>query len=281
MRAGAVLCVALLAAAPASAHAAGSAEVAALQVALRGRRPVRADDRRVGRARHARGRAPLPGPQRPDGRRGGGCRRPGRARAARRAVVRKPHAQPRRRRAGTWRRSSSGSPGTAFRRAPSTAASAATWRRRCGASRRIREWRRTARPGPQTLRLLRGAIPRSPIWLKDPVARRVSATASGRAGTASTPASTTRPQRARSSRLPGRGQVVFAGWDTSGYGNTVVIEHPLGVRSLYAHLSRIGVNRGTAVVGGLDGGPRRLHGRRRPARTCTSRCACAARRSTR
>ena len=48
----------------------------------------------------------------------------------------------------------------------------------------------------------------------------------------------------------GRGQVVFAGWDTTGYGNLVVIEHPLGVRSMYAHLSRIGVNRGSAVVAG-------------------------------
>ena len=44
--------------------------------------------------------------------------------------------------------------------------------------------------------------------------------------------------------------MVFAGWDSSGYGNTVVVEHPLGVRSLYAHLSRIGVSRGTAVVAG-------------------------------
>ena len=44
--------------------------------------------------------------------------------------------------------------------------------------------------------------------------------------------------------------MVFAGWDTSGYGNLVVIEHPLGVRSMYAHLSRIGVSRGTAVVAG-------------------------------
>jgi murein DD-endopeptidase MepM/ murein hydrolase activator NlpD len=48
----------------------------------------------------------------------------------------------------------------------------------------------------------------------------------------------------------GRGTVAFAGWDSGGYGNTVVIEHPLGVRSLYAHLSRIGVNRETSVSAG-------------------------------
>ena len=44
----------------------------------------------------------------------------------------------------------------------------------------------------------------------------------------------------------GRGRVVFAGWDAGGYGNLVVIEHPLGVRSMYAHLSRIGVEPGHA-----------------------------------
>jgi murein DD-endopeptidase MepM/ murein hydrolase activator NlpD len=48
----------------------------------------------------------------------------------------------------------------------------------------------------------------------------------------------------------GRGTVVFAGWDTGGYGNTVIVEHPLEVRSLYAHLSRIGVNKGSAVSAG-------------------------------
>jgi murein DD-endopeptidase MepM/ murein hydrolase activator NlpD len=43
---------------------------------------------------------------------------------------------------------------------------------------------------------------------------------------------------------------VFAGWDAGGYGNTVVIEHPRGVRSMYAHLSRIAVRRGAWVLAG-------------------------------
>ena len=44
------------------------------------------------------------------------------------------------------------------------------------------------------------------------------------------------------STAPGR--VVFAGWN-GGYGNTVMVQHPDGSRSLYAHLSRINVRPGT------------------------------------
>lgn len=44
------------------------------------------------------------------------------------------------------------------------------------------------------------------------------------------------------STAPGR--VVFAGWN-GGYGNTVIVQHPNGTRSLYAHLSRINVRPGT------------------------------------
>ena len=103
--------------------------------------------------------------------------------------------------------------------------------------------------GPRTLRLLRAAIPRSPIWLKQPVARNIGDRFGPRGNRFHTgldyPAATGTLVTAA-----GRGEVVFAGWDTGGYGNTVVIEHPLGVRSLYAHLSRIGVNKGGAVSAG-------------------------------
>lgn len=44
------------------------------------------------------------------------------------------------------------------------------------------------------------------------------------------------------SAAPGR--VVFAG-RSGGYGNTVIIQHPDGSRTLYAHLSRINVRSGT------------------------------------
>jgi peptidoglycan hydrolase-like protein with peptidoglycan-binding domain len=48
----------------------------------------------------------------------------------------------------------------------------------------------------------------------------------------------------------GRGCVEFAGYDSGGYGNLVVIRHRLGVTSWYAHLSRITVALGECVVAG-------------------------------
>jgi murein DD-endopeptidase MepM/ murein hydrolase activator NlpD len=48
----------------------------------------------------------------------------------------------------------------------------------------------------------------------------------------------------------GRGVVAFAGWNDGGYGNLVVVRHRLGFESWYAHLSRIAVSVGQAVVGG-------------------------------
>ena len=48
----------------------------------------------------------------------------------------------------------------------------------------------------------------------------------------------------------GRGCVTFAGWDPGGYGNLVIIGHRIGMSTYYAHLSSIGVSRGTCVVAG-------------------------------
>jgi murein DD-endopeptidase MepM/ murein hydrolase activator NlpD len=44
--------------------------------------------------------------------------------------------------------------------------------------------------------------------------------------------------------------VSFAGFNTGGYGNLVVITHRLGYESWYAHQSRIAVSVGQSVVGG-------------------------------
>ena len=48
-----------------------------------------------------------------------------------------------------------------------------------------------------------------------------------------------------------RGTVVFANY-LGIYGNTVVLDHGLGVQSLYAHLSTIGVNIGDEVTLGQE-----------------------------
>jgi len=50
------------------------------------------------------------------------------------------------------------------------------------------------------------------------------------------------------------GVVVVAGWSNSGYGYHIVIDHGNGLQTLYAHLSRIFVKRGTVVAkGGVIG----------------------------
>jgi murein DD-endopeptidase MepM/ murein hydrolase activator NlpD len=47
----------------------------------------------------------------------------------------------------------------------------------------------------------------------------------------------------------GRGTVVSAGWNSGGYGNLVVIRHRLGFESWYAHLSSVSVSAGQGVSG--------------------------------
>jgi peptidoglycan hydrolase-like protein with peptidoglycan-binding domain len=48
----------------------------------------------------------------------------------------------------------------------------------------------------------------------------------------------------------GRGSVVFAGTNTGGYGNLVVVRHRLGFETWYAHLSVIAASVGQYVAGG-------------------------------
>ena len=48
----------------------------------------------------------------------------------------------------------------------------------------------------------------------------------------------------------GRGVVSFAGYNSGGYGNLVVIDHRQGFQSWYAHLSTVTSWRGEVVTGG-------------------------------
>jgi murein DD-endopeptidase MepM/ murein hydrolase activator NlpD len=48
----------------------------------------------------------------------------------------------------------------------------------------------------------------------------------------------------------GFGDVVFSGWDSSGWGNMVLVRHRFGLRTLYAHLSSIAVSIGAHVGAG-------------------------------
>jgi peptidoglycan hydrolase-like protein with peptidoglycan-binding domain len=107
--------------------------------------------------------------------------------------------------------------------------------------------------GLRTLSALRGPIPRSPVWLVSPINYRIGDGFGPRGNGFHPGLDYPAPAGTRVSAA-GRGRVVFAGWDSGGYGNLVVIEHPQGVRSMYAHLSRILVGTGRYVVAGTPVG---------------------------
>lgn len=50
----------------------------------------------------------------------------------------------------------------------------------------------------------------------------------------------------------GAGRVAYAGWHAGGWGNLVTIAHGSGVRTMYAHLSRVGVRLGQRVAAGAQ-----------------------------
>ena len=51
-------------------------------------------------------------------------------------------------------------------------------------------------------------------------------------------------------RAAAEGKVAYAGWAPGGWGKLVIVDHASGTRSMYAHLSTVGVKVGEAVVGG-------------------------------
>jgi peptidoglycan hydrolase-like protein with peptidoglycan-binding domain len=50
----------------------------------------------------------------------------------------------------------------------------------------------------------------------------------------------------------GRGVVTFAGWNSGGYGNLMIVRHRLGFETWYAHLSAFTAHVGQGVAGGVQ-----------------------------
>ncbi len=106
------------------------------------------------------------------------------------------------------------------------------------------------RAGGSTVSALKAPVPTCPVSLASPVAAPYSDLFGPRGNRFHTgldfPAASGTPVVAAAS-----GRVTFAGRSTGGWGNLVTIAHPGGTRTLYAHLSRVGVRVGQRVQAGV------------------------------
>lgn len=104
--------------------------------------------------------------------------------------------------------------------------------------------------GRATLRALGSPPPRSPLRVSRPIGGRITDRFGPRGDRFHTgidfPAFYGATVRAARS-----GRVSYAGWSAGGYGYLVVIRHGYGVRTFYAHLSRISVRAGRRVRVGI------------------------------
>jgi murein DD-endopeptidase MepM/ murein hydrolase activator NlpD len=103
--------------------------------------------------------------------------------------------------------------------------------------------------GPATIRAVRRRIRRSPPALRRPVAAPLGDRFGPRGNRFHTGLDFPAP-RGQNVRAARAGTVIGAGFDEGGYGNVVHVAHGLGVTSFYGHLSRVTVRRGEWVVGG-------------------------------
>lgn len=103
--------------------------------------------------------------------------------------------------------------------------------------------------GPGTIAALRRPIRSSPIRLVAPLQAPIG-DRFGPRGNSFHPGVDYPARAGTPVRAAGHGTVILAGWDSGGYGKLVVVGHPGGVRSMYAHLSRIAVSSGQSVVAG-------------------------------
>jgi murein DD-endopeptidase MepM/ murein hydrolase activator NlpD len=103
--------------------------------------------------------------------------------------------------------------------------------------------------GPGTLAALRRPAPASILRFAAPIAAPVSDRFGPRGGTFHTGVDYAAPL-GQAVAAAGRGCVSWAGYDSGGYGNLVVVRHRLGMTTFYAHLSSIAVRQGQCVVAG-------------------------------
>ena len=103
--------------------------------------------------------------------------------------------------------------------------------------------------GAATLAALRRPAPRSPIGFARPVTAAIG-DRFGPRGVRFHSGLDFVAQARDPVRAGAAGCVVSAGWDPGGYGKLVVLSHGSGVTSWYAHLSRIRVRRGACVATG-------------------------------
>jgi murein DD-endopeptidase MepM/ murein hydrolase activator NlpD len=100
--------------------------------------------------------------------------------------------------------------------------------------------------GPETFAALRAPIPRSPLRMARPLLGPIGDTFGPRGNRFHAGLDFPAPKGAAVGAARA-GQVEFAGWGGTGWGNLVVIAHGSGVRTLYAHLSRMSVKPGKSV----------------------------------
>jgi murein DD-endopeptidase MepM/ murein hydrolase activator NlpD len=109
------------------------------------------------------------------------------------------------------------------------------------------------RAGPATLRSVRLPAPRVPATLTFPVAAALGDRFGPRGDRFHSGIDLLAAAGAPVGAA-GAGTVTFAGWDPGGYGNLVVIDHANGVSSWYAHLSRIDATLGASMTTAMQVG---------------------------
>jgi murein DD-endopeptidase MepM/ murein hydrolase activator NlpD len=117
------------------------------------------------------------------------------------------------------------------------------------ALRRYQRWRGLGRDGvagPATLRALRSPPARSPLRFLRPVGAPIGDRFGPRGNRFHTGIDFTASYGV-TVRAARAGRVAYAGWNAGGYGYLVVVRHGHGIRTMYAHLSRVYVRVGRRV----------------------------------